>query len=64
MALIDTTGIHCFTVASRDALVAAVDRLTERGVPHGEVMDLAAFGIAILSFEDPDGVHLELTAPL
>jgi glyoxylase I family protein len=44
--------------------VAAVDRLTERGVPHGEVMDLAAFGIAILSFEDPDGVHLELTAPL
>jgi glyoxylase I family protein len=28
------------------------------------VKDLPAFGIAILSFSDPDGVHLELTAPL
>jgi glyoxylase I family protein len=28
------------------------------------VMDLPPFGIAILSFDDPDGVHLELTAPL
>src|SRR5438876_1058898 len=26
-----------FTVASRDALIAARDRLEERGVPHGEV---------------------------
>jgi hypothetical protein len=25
---------------------------------------LTGFGIAILSFSDPDGVHLELTAPL
>ncbi len=53
-----------FTVASRDALVAARDRLEERGIPHGEVIDLPGFGIAILSFSDPDGVHLELTAPL
>jgi catechol 2,3-dioxygenase-like lactoylglutathione lyase family enzyme len=53
-----------FTVASRDALLAARDRLDERGVPHGEVIDLTSFGIAILSFSDPDGVHLELTAPL
>ena len=53
-----------FTVASRDALVEAKDRLEERGVPHGEVVDLEAFGIAILSFSDPDGVHLELTAAL
>jgi len=53
-----------FTVASRDALVDAAAKLEERDVPHGDVIDLAAFGIAILSFSDPDGVHLELTAPL
>jgi glyoxylase I family protein len=53
-----------FTVSSRDQLVQARDRLEQHGVPHGEVKDLAAFGIAILSFSDPDGVHLELTAPL
>jgi catechol 2,3-dioxygenase-like lactoylglutathione lyase family enzyme len=53
-----------FTVRSRDALVQAASRLEERGIVHGEVRDLPAFGIAILSFSDPDGVHLELTAPL
>lgn len=53
-----------FTVASRDALVAAQDKLDAAGIPHGEVMDLAPFGIAILSFDDPDGVHLELTSSL
>jgi catechol 2,3-dioxygenase-like lactoylglutathione lyase family enzyme len=53
-----------FTVASRDALVDARDKLDEYGVEHGDVKDLTAFGIAILSFSDPDGVHLELTAPL
>lgn len=53
-----------FTVATRDALVDAAAKLEERGVPHGEVIDLTAFGIAILSFSDPDGVHLELTASL
>jgi glyoxylase I family protein len=53
-----------FTVASRDALVEARDRLEEYGVEHGEIIDLTGFGIAILSFSDPDGVHLELTAAL
>ncbi len=53
-----------FSVGSRDDLVQAAERLTEHGVPHGEVKDLAGFGIAILSFDDPDGVHLELTATL
>lgn len=53
-----------FTVASREALVEAAAKLEERGVPHGEVTDLAGFGLAILSFSDPDGVHLELTAAL
>jgi len=53
-----------FTVESRDALVAAREKLDAAGVTHGEVTDLAPFGIAILSFDDPDGVHLELTAAL
>ena len=53
-----------FAVANRDVLVAASSALEERAITHGEVMDLDAFGIAILSFSDPDGVHLELTAPL
>lgn len=51
-------------VAGRAELDAAVAALEERGVPHGEVIELPAFGIAILSFEDPDGVHLELTSPV
>jgi glyoxylase I family protein len=53
-----------FTVASRDALVEARDKLEAHGVPHGEVTDLPDWGIAILSFSDPDGTHLELTAAL
>ena len=52
------------TVRSRDEFVQAASRLEERDIMHGEVQDLPAFGIAILSFSDPDGVHLELTAPL
>lgn len=53
-----------FSVGSRSALEAAARGFAERGVVHGEVKDLAAFGIAILSVDDPDGIHLELTAPL
>ena len=53
-----------FQVDSRDALVSALERLEDEGIPHGEINDLSGFGIAILSFSDPDGVHLELTAPL
>lgn len=53
-----------FTVSSADDLKEAAARLREAGIEHGDVMELDAFGIAILSFSDPDGVHLELTAPL
>jgi glyoxylase I family protein len=53
-----------FTVATRADLEEAARRLDARGVEHGQVRDLPAFGLAILSFSDPDGVHLELTAPL
>ncbi len=53
-----------FTVDSVDALHAAADELSKAGVDHGEVTRLEGVGIAILSFSDPDGVHLELTARL
>ncbi|WP_039804837.1 VOC family protein [Nocardia araoensis] len=53
-----------FTVPARDDLVAAAARLAEAGIEHGEITEMADFGIAILSFTDPDGIHLELTAPL
>ena len=53
-----------FSVASRQALEEAARRLEERSIPHGAIRELPTFGIAILSFEDPDGVHLELTAPV
>ena len=38
--------------------------LDERGVIHGEITTLPSFGIDVLPFEDPDGVQLELTAPI
>jgi glyoxylase I family protein len=53
-----------FGVASRDDLEHAVRVLDERGVPHGEITTLASFGIDVLPFFDPDGVQLELTAPI
>ena len=53
-----------FTVASHGALVEAAAALEERGVPHGEVTDLPDWGLTILSFSDPDGAHLELSAAL
>jgi glyoxylase I family protein len=53
-----------FSVASVDDLHGVVERLEAAGVEHGEVKELDGFGIAILSFSDPDGVHLELSAPI
>ncbi|MEP7178179.1 MAG: VOC family protein [Pseudonocardiales bacterium] len=53
-----------FAVTSRADLEAAANAFSDNGIPHGEIMELTGFGIAILSFSDPDGVHLELTAPL
>jgi catechol 2,3-dioxygenase-like lactoylglutathione lyase family enzyme len=53
-----------FSVASRDELDHAVALLDEQGVNHGQITSLASFGIDVLPFEDPDGVQLELTAPM
>jgi catechol 2,3-dioxygenase-like lactoylglutathione lyase family enzyme len=62
----DATGLDhvSFAVGSRDDLVAAADALGEAGIEHGEVKDLEGAGIAILSFQDPDDINIELTAPL
>lgn len=62
----DHTGLDhlSFRVESRADLVAAESRLSDADVEHGEIMDLTDFGMAILSFQDPDGVNLELTAML
>ena len=53
-----------FGVADRAELHKAAALFDEHGVEHGEVRDLPPFGITILSFSDPDGIQLELTAPL
>jgi glyoxylase I family protein len=53
-----------FSVASHDDLEQAIRLFDERGVPHGEITSLPSFGIDVLPFEDPDGVQLELTAPM
>jgi glyoxylase I family protein len=62
----DATGLDhvSFAVASRDELEAAASALTEAGIEHGEIIDLADAGIAILSLQDPDDINVELTAPL
>ena len=53
-----------FGVAGRADLEAAIQAFEERGIEHGRITDLPPFGIAVLPFKDPDGVALELTAPL
>jgi glyoxylase I family protein len=53
-----------FAVASRANLESAVSAMTEAGIEHGEINDLTEAGIAILSFQDPDDINIELTAPL
>jgi catechol 2,3-dioxygenase-like lactoylglutathione lyase family enzyme len=52
-----------FGVASREDLEQAARLFDEHGVKHGVITRLPSFGIDVLSFEDPDGIQLELTAP-
>jgi glyoxylase I family protein len=49
MALVESNGASAFDGA---------------GIEHGEVTDLEDAGMAILSFQDPDDINVELTAPL
>ncbi len=53
-----------FSMGSKAELEAARATLDEWGVPRGEISDLVPFGIALLPFRDPDGIQVELTAPL
>lgn len=53
-----------FAVDSRDDLAKAAELLSGAGITHGEIIDLTDAGIAILSFQDPDDINVELTAPL
>jgi len=53
-----------FSVPERADLEAAVSLLDERGVEHGPIRDLAPLGLSFLAFFDPDGIALELTAPI
>ncbi|OUE24558.1 VOC family protein [Clavibacter michiganensis] len=46
-------------VGSRDDLVRAAALFEERGIAHGEVIDLPG-GMSILSVQDPDGINVEL----
>lgn len=62
----DHTGLDhvSFAVESRSDLEAAASALAEAGIDHGEVNELTDAGMAILSFQDPDNINIELTAPL
>jgi glyoxylase I family protein len=53
-----------FGVPGREDLEEAVRLFDERGVVHGVITRLGSFGIDVLPFEDPDGIQLELTAPV
>ena len=53
-----------FQVPRRADLEAAMTLLDERGVEHGPIRELAPLGLSFLAFFDPDGIALELTAPL
>lgn len=53
-----------FAVASRSDLDDAAKALAAAGIKHGDVTELTDAGIAILSFQDPDNINVELAAPL
>jgi glyoxylase I family protein len=59
-----TTGLDhvSFAVESRDELEAAAKALDEADITHGEITDLGGAGF-IMSFQDPDDINIELTAP-
>ena len=52
------------SVGSMAELEAAAAEMDARGIQHGTVNALDAFGIAVLAFRDPDNIQVELTASL
>ena len=53
-----------FAVTGRADLETTAQAFQERGVEHSDITELPPLGIAVLPFKDPDGIALELTAPL
>jgi glyoxylase I family protein len=53
-----------FGVPARADLDRAVELLDEQGVAHGPIRELKALGLSFLAFFDPDGIALELSAPI
>jgi glyoxylase I family protein len=53
-----------FGVPARADLDRAVELLDEQGVSHGPIRELKALGLSFLAFFDPDGIALELSAPI
>jgi glyoxylase I family protein len=53
-----------FLVDSREDLVVAEQRLADADIEHGQIIDLTGAGLAVLSFQDPDGINIELSALL
>ncbi|MGI9156794.1 MAG: VOC family protein [Marmoricola sp.] len=53
-----------FAVAARSDLESAATALSDAGIEHGEVKNLDEAGMAIVSFQDPDDINIELNAPL
>lgn len=62
----ERTGLDhvSFAVATRADLDRAAEALSGADIEHGEVIEFADAGMAILSFQDPDNINIELTAPL
>lgn len=52
-----------FTVSGQGELEQAMAILDQKGVPHGEIVDLAPFGIKVLMLRDSDNIQVELSAP-
>lgn len=53
-----------FSVGSRHDLDTAVAVYDEHGVDHGPIREVPPLGLAFLAAFDPDGIAVELTAPL
>jgi catechol 2,3-dioxygenase-like lactoylglutathione lyase family enzyme len=53
-----------FSVAHRDDLDVAVRVYDEHKVEHGPIREVPTLGLAFLAAFDPDGIAVELTAPL
>lgn len=62
----ERTGLDhvSFAVESRGDLESAAEALTGAGIDHGDIIELSGAGLSVLSFQDPDNINIELTAPL